>query len=531
MQLIPLVRRAMFATSRGPLRPVLVTAQFLFLRVLAAWLCLGARSAAIYLRRSAGLGDYVFGHSDIDLALVAPRPADVERGLRRHERLCELVPPLRLVLDLVAFEQADLARTAGSTILTYEDGSAYWRNAKPGGELRLLKHPSVHGPLADWRRLAGPDRRPHVGEYGAQERRIAGWLELGTRWNYAVMAARRGGMTDARECAKYVAETARIGIWLEHREEARTRADAVRHALQHLPEEAPALERALRELEAPPGSLGHLDDVLPFMVRGSARIARALAAQVDGAGATAVRLVGGDPAALVSAPGALDQVPRPLPLVDWVARAVSWLPDETFAVTGLDPTRAADLRAAAAPGGGVEPALEADGLLILPRGRWGSLRTLQCAVTEPVSFALLQGRAEARFADVPGWSARDCARRAVAEHAGWLAMMSGAIPVEVSSKHTDYAAAAPATRALGGLLSATRAALFFESLDAGDPELALSVAAAGPCLETNHPGMRAVYEEACGHYRTARGGGAEPPPDAVRALRDAVRRLPPYADS
>ncbi len=519
----------MLATGRGPLRRVWVAAQFVFLRALAGWLRLGTRSASVYLRRSAVSGDYVFGVSDVDLALIAPRATDVERARRRHERLCALLPPLRDFLDLGTYEEAALGRAVGSSILTYPDGSAYWSNAEPGAELWLLKRPGIHRPLADWRRLAGRDRRPHVGEYGAQERRIAGWLELGVWWSYAVTAARRGGEPDARSCAKHVAETARIGLWLEHGEEARSRGEALRTALLHLPEEAPALELALHQLEAPPGSPGRLDDVLPFMVRQSERIARLLAAEVNGAGATAVRLVGGDPAELVLAPGALDQVSRPLPLVDWVARAASWLPDEAFGVMGLDPTRAADLCAAARPGGGVEPALEADGLLIFPRGRWGSLRTLQCAVSEPVTFALLEGRAEAGFPEVPGWSARDCARRAVAEQAGWLATMPEAISAELRRDHPDYVAAAPATRALGGLLSATRAALFLESLDAGDPELALSVAAAGRCLATHHPGMRGVYEEAYGHYRTARAGGAEPPPEAVRGLRDAVRRLPTYA--
>jgi hypothetical protein len=45
------------------------------------------------------------------------------------------------------------------------------------------------------------------------------------------------------------------------------------------------------------------------------------------------------------------------------------------------------------------------------------MRTVQTTLTDPVSVALLSGEDVARFPDVPGFSARDLARRALAEHA------------------------------------------------------------------------------------------------------------------
>ena len=67
-------------------------------------------------------------------------------------------------------------------------------------------------------------------------------------------------------------------------------------------------------------------------------------------------------------------------------------------------------------------AIQAPDLLLFPSADLaskpfprGNLRCAQCAATDPVSFALLDGRAIARFPLVPGWSAADWARRAVAE--------------------------------------------------------------------------------------------------------------------
>ena len=69
------------------------------------------------------------------------------------------------------------------------------------------------------------------------------------------------------------------------------------------------------------------------------------------------------------------------------------------------------------------PALRHGSLLIEPTfDVWGHgrLRVLQCGASDPVSAGLLDGRAHAAFPEVPGWSARDWARRAVAEHRAWL---------------------------------------------------------------------------------------------------------------
>ena len=117
--------------------------------------------------------------------------------------------------------------------------------------------------------------------------------------------------------------------------------------------------------------------------------------------------------------------PELLPLTDWRARAVPspFEPDECFALLPGDPAEPRTLGAAATAGSaGPYPALRSGELLVIASRGWmrSRLRTAQCAVTDPVSFALLAGREVADFPDAPGWSIRDSAERAVVEHRGWL---------------------------------------------------------------------------------------------------------------
>ena len=131
------------------------------------------------------------------------------------------------------------------------------------------------------------------------------------------------------------------------------------------------------------------------------------------------------------------------------------------------------------------------------------MRTVQCELTDPVSFALLAGETAARFPNAAGWSAYDCARRAVAE------------------QRAAVAAASEPGNELAALLTAARAALFLESLHEGRPELAVTVAAAAKLLAPRAP----VAEEAFGHYREFALRRVEPPLGVVAALRDQVMEL------
>jgi hypothetical protein len=84
------------------------------------------------------------------------------------------------------------------------------------------------------------------------------------------------------------------------------------------------------------------------------------------------------------------------------------------------------------------------------------MRTVACPVTDPASFALLAGQQAAVYPSIPGWSAGDVARRAVAEHGASLARLGDRGP-----------------RSPWRVLAAARAAMLETTLRAGRPELAI----------------------------------------------------------
>jgi hypothetical protein len=71
---------------------------------------------------------------------------------------------------------------------------------------------------------------------------------------------------------------------------------------------------------------------------------------------------------------------------------------------------------------------------------------------------------------------------------------------------------------LAALLSAARAALFLESIEQGEPELAVTIEAAAQRLAQR----AAVAEEAFEYYRAYALDRAHPPPAVIAALRDVV---------
>jgi hypothetical protein len=238
-----------------------------------------------------------------------------------------------------------------------------------------------------------------------------------------------------------------------------------------------------------------------------------------------VRLIGGDATelALPRDAGARlrklyrdEALPSLLPLVDWRALAMPPPPDEVFALVPGDPSDPATVRLAALRmSAGRYAAFRPDGLLLFPARVSALLRTIQCAATDPVSFAVVERSAVAEFPEVAGWSARDWARRAVAEHRAWL----------------ESRVEGPGDRVqeLGKTLTAARAALFRASLDDGEPELALSLAAVAERLAAHDTGARAVAEEAVDAYRAARRGGVPVAARTFDELAETVRRLPAYA--
>ena len=245
-----------------------------------------------------------------------------------------------------------------------------------------------------------------------------------------------------------------------------------------MPEEEASLRLALATLDRLPDVVEPpLEDALRSLVRQSRRLAELLSQETADAGITQVRLVrtGGELPVPPGADAALRSLfrdgaePELLPLTDWRARAVPspFEPDECFALLPGDPAEPGTLGAAATAGGRAYPALRSGELLVIAARGWmrSRLRTAQCAVTDPVSFALLAGREVADFPNAPGWSIQDSAERAVDEHRGWL---------QERPEEPDATG-----EALGRLLAAVRAAQFWSSVKEGEPALPLTLADAG----------------------------------------------------
>ncbi|MDQ6914883.1 MAG: hypothetical protein M3155_03630 [Actinomycetota bacterium] len=534
------VHRLLLRTSGTPLARVWALGYRALARAWGAYLTRGERDPSTYVRASFSGVDPVPGLSDIDLAVVlAPDPAGRgwarERTSGRWERLRLALPATDLMLDYPrVYEEADLEDLAGATALTYGLGAGragyFGEHAAPHA-IRLLERPGLYGSTADWRLLSGPDRRPPEPPRDPQTRRIAAWLELvyWWQWTFPVCIDPTGPRT-AHLCVKLVAEPARIWLWLAHGERTASRADALCRALRRLPEEEDALrlaielQRSLPEFPAPP-----LQDAVAALVRLSTRIAALIAAELREEGVTEVRLVAGDPSDLIlphgrwqpreSLAGGRDT--RLLPLCDWRALAVPRLVDESFALLPDDPHDPGVLGAAAGEGPGPYPALRADRLLILPaaeRSRTG-LRAVQCAATDPVSFALIAGAEVARFPVVCGWSAEDTASRAVAEHAAFL---RGSLPREEAGMLDGGGLA------LARLFSAARAASFLGSVEDGDPELTLTTTATARRLADRSPASRGVVEDALDRYRDFATRRVSPPARIVTAMRSLVAGLPAY---
>lgn len=536
----------MLRTGQGPLRPLWSLAHAILVRMMAEYVRRGQDAAAVYTKGSFAFGEPVYGVSDVDMILVRAGSArDSDRMSQREaqpwKRLFETAPPLGDLFEFWTCYESDVRKAAGATYCTYglaagsRDSAAFLGRRPVADAAGILTRPGLYGALRDWRLIVGPDRRPAMKVPSGQDRRLAAWLELQFWWRHVFRGCvEPSGPRKPYLCVKLAAEPARIWLWLVHGEKVWDRREALDRALDVLPEESEALQHALdlyrslpRSPEAPFAAL------LPCFVRLSSRIAHEIAAEVAGAGTTDVRLAGrGTEVSLPSGAAARDSsLTSPaggqLPLVDWRGLALPQLPDETFTLVPGDPGDPETLAAAAVTGSaGPYPALRADGLLILPTAenwRRAVLRGVQCAVTDPVSFALTEGRESARFPNVDGWSAQHSARRAVAEHLAWLELEAGHDPPAPRSWIGTQPFPGPSTAGLGMLFTAARAGLFRDSLEGGEAELLLTVAAVAERLDG------AIAREAYEVYRSCLATGDDPPAGTVASFREVVRALPAYA--
>jgi hypothetical protein len=487
--------------------------------------------ATVYGRAGFGAGDFLPGLSDIDLVVVLPRGRAGERVSQRWQRLRRKLPASEFLLDWPrVYEEEELAQLAGSTAFTYDldsrrhPSAAYCHDDAIQSRARMLERPGLYGATSGWELLHGRERRPPERVRDPQLRRIAAWLELVSWWQWVPgVCVNPSGPRSAHLCLKLVAESARIWLWLTHGERAGDRRDALCRALRRLPEEEDALRGAL-ELQAalPDSPPAPLAETLPVLVRMSSRIAGVIGSQVRAEGVTEVALAGADPGELVLPRGGWKgaQAPPLGALSDWRSLVLPDLPDEAFGLLSADPANPDVLAAAVITQGlGPYPAFRTDDLLLLlgfPRWR-GRLRAVQCAATDPVSFALTAGEPVARFPQVPGWSAQDVATRAVAEHRARLPL------------HAEASGGRAAGRALGQLLTAARAALFLESLEAGEPELAVTVSGTARRLAERSASARTLAEASLGAYRAFAQDRTDPSSDMIAALRRLVLELPAFA--
>jgi hypothetical protein len=489
------MRRLVIRTADGPLRPLWVFAYD------AAWRAIGAYlGGECRPRGSLDAGDLRYGISDLDLEVVTDDAAGANRVRRRWARLTRLLPPLARLVDLAVYERAELEAARSASTL---------RSPEP---LHLVP------PMAD---EAGLRVRPGI-RAGAE----GPWLELQFLWRWVLGACAGAPAADRPYlCVKLVSDPARIWLWVEHGEDPPTRRAVLERALALMPEEAESIERALA-LDAAlyRSPRADLADSLPFCVRTSARIAARTSAEAFAAGATEVALAGADPPRLALRADHRDGLreltgsdPPLLPLADWRSRAWPQYPDDAFAATDLDPADPRALSAAVAAGGDLGPfaSLWRDGLMVLAGP--GILRAVQCEATDPVSFALARGDRMARFPDTPGLSAADCAARALAEHRAWL----GAGGTRLADwMEAQLRTTTPDLQTFGWLLSAARAALFHASVEAGEPRLCLTMAAAA-----EEVGAIEEWEA----YATCRHDHLDPSQAPVMELREKVLALPGFA--
>ena len=484
------------------------------LRVVAAWLRRVAPGSSAFVTGSFARGRPLYGVSDIDLVVVAPDAGGAARARvrERWRALCRRVTLLPSVVELAVYERGELARATSAPAFTYglrpdDPPRAAYRGREAVAEKGLLEGPGLYGPMVGWRALGRGEPLPPAPAYDPQTTRMVAWLQLQSWWRFAFRTcAGPPGPRTAFTCVKFVSEPVRVLLWLEHGERVFDREAALVRALRLMPEHEPAVRAAL-DLHArlPANPAPQVAEMLPHLVELSARVAATLRGEVAGHDRMDVALEGEAP-------------DGHLPLVDWRGLVCSWLPNECLLPDPGDPRDPdAIVRAASRCRPGSQPALRRDGLVVLPvprlDGGLGRLRAVQCELTDPVSFALLDGRRTASFPELRGWSARDWALRAVAEHRAWL------------ETRPESADPPPLARPI----IAARAALFWSSVEDGGPLLPLTPAAVLRGLADRAPDSATVAEAASAEFHAWREGRGAPDPAITHALIAAVRQLEPYA--
>jgi len=413
------------------------------------------RHVSVYLRGSMTRGALRPGRSDVDLVAViddrAPGAPSRTEILRRWASVRRTRPTVRLIADLVVYPRSELDRQLSSTTVTYgltgTDVPRALHGRVPRVPVDLALRPGIHAPAAGWRPVGGP---PLITGHPYRERHqvlTAAWLELLYWWRHAVDLCIRPHQPRAGVLSrKLVTEPARTWLWATLGVRATADRETLERVGRELPQERGVLEAA--EAGARRRTEGaHLPSVMSWLLGITHRIAAEMSAEAGR----------GEEVALVG------EVPPsgPLPLLDWPALCIPPRWPETFELRTEDPSQPrAVASCASADRGGHVPSMRERELLIRPAADWLSsiMRTVACPVTDPVSFALLNGDEIASYPSMPGWSAHDVARRAVNEQRAHL-------------ERLDHERG---PRSPARMLTGARAAMFLRTLERGHPAIPLT---------------------------------------------------------
>ena len=361
--------------------------------------------------------------------------------------------PLEKLVQVKVYEGDELRRAASAT--SHTEGP---EDRLSGDEAGLRLRPGLGPPTSDWRRIAGPELRP-AGLWAPPDPHLAAWLELQWWWRLCFAACvnpRRRHVPYL--CLKLITQSARVRLWLEHGENVSGHTAVLARVRTLMPDEEQAVRTAewlWQELPRSPDP--PLAEALGFLLRATAGVAERLADEARASGETIVRLIdagaqAGDLALASKAQAELLRLEselgagRVIPLADWRARTPqpllrdgridAPLPDEGLAILRAEPVRPAALNdLARASNTGLRPALRSGPLLVIPSATYFAWlhRSVQFEFSDPVSFALLANEESAAFPRLRGWSAADCALRAVDAHAFWLRAFPSIEPREAGT--------------------------------------------------------------------------------------------------
>src|SRR5688500_15224821 len=150
-RLVLIVQRVMLRTGRGRLRSFWWLAHETLARAAGLYLRGADRRVAVYARSSLGVGDPVYGLSDIDLTLVLPGcAADRTREKRRRQRMHRALPLVpRLMLEVRIEEDFDVRAVAAAPVLMHgvdrpAEGPVYRREPAAAQRPRLQERPGLY---------------------------------------------------------------------------------------------------------------------------------------------------------------------------------------------------------------------------------------------------------------------------------------------------------------------------------------------------------------------------------------------------